>query len=39
MPGRPAYEHDIVKNWTAQIEAADGFIFVTPEYNYAPPQF
>jgi len=35
-PGRPAYEHDIVKNWTAQIAAADGFVFVTPEYNYGP---
>src|SRR5258708_40309400 len=35
-PGRPAYEHDVVKNWTAQIAASDGFIFVTPEYNYGP---
>ena len=34
MPGRPPYEHDIVKKWTAQIAASDGFVFVTPEYNY-----
>src|ERR1700686_3927795 len=36
MPGRPAYEHDVVKKWTAQIAASDGFVFVTPEYNYGP---
>ena len=34
MPGRPAYEHEVVKRWTAQIAASDGFVFVTPEYNY-----
>lgn len=34
MPGRPPYEHDVVKRWTAQIAASDGFLFVTPEYNY-----
>jgi len=34
MPGRPAYEHDMVRKWTAQIAASDGFVFVTPEYNY-----
>jgi NAD(P)H-dependent FMN reductase len=36
MPGRPPYEHDVVKRWTAAIGASDGFIFVTPEYNYGP---
>jgi NAD(P)H-dependent FMN reductase len=36
MPGRPPYEHEVVKNWTAQIGASDGFVFVTPEYNYGP---
>ena len=35
-PGRPPYEHDVVKKWTAQIAASDGFVFVTPEYNYGP---
>ena len=37
MPGRPPYEHDVVQKWTAQIAASDGFIFVTPEYNYSMP--
>ena len=37
MPGRPPYEHDVVKKWTAQIAASDGFVFVTSEYNYGPP--
>ena len=36
MPGRLPYEHDVVKKWTAQIAASDGFVFVTPEYNYGP---
>src|SRR6516165_7238121 len=36
MPGRPPYEHDVVKKWTAQIGASDGFVFVTSEYNYGP---
>jgi NAD(P)H-dependent FMN reductase len=34
MPGRPPYEDEVVKKWTAQIAASDGFVFVTPEYNY-----
>ena len=37
MPGRAPYEHEVVKRWTAAIGASDGFIFVTPEYNYGPP--
>src|SRR5260221_5057332 len=37
MPGRPAYEHDVVRKWTAAIAQSDGFVFVTPEYNYGPP--
>ncbi len=36
-PGRPPYENAIVRKWTAAIGASDGFIFVTPEYNYGPP--
>lgn len=36
MPGRPAYQHDVVTKWTAEIAASDGFVFVTPEYNYGP---
>jgi NAD(P)H-dependent FMN reductase len=37
MPGRAAYENEVVKKWTAAIDASDGFIFVAPEYNYGPP--
>src|SRR5579864_1771968 len=37
MPGRPAYENEVVRKWTAAIGSSDGFIFVTPEYNYGPP--
>jgi len=33
MPGRPPYEHEVVRKWTTQIAASDGFVFVTPEYN------
>src|SRR6266571_2040732 len=36
-PGGPPYEHEVVKSWTAAIAASDGFVFVTPEYNYGPP--
>jgi NAD(P)H-dependent FMN reductase len=36
MPGPPAYEDEVVKKWTAEIARSDGFIFVTPEYNYGP---
>jgi len=36
VPGRPAYENEVVKKWTAEIARSDGFIFVTPEYNYGP---
>ena len=36
MPGRRAYENEVVKKWTAEIARSDGFIFVTPEYNYGP---
>ena len=34
MPGRKPYENEVVKCWTAEIASADGFVFVTPEYNY-----
>ena len=35
-PGRPPYEHEVVKKWPAAIAESDGFVFVTPEYNYGP---
>lgn len=31
------YQHDHTKAWSASVAAADAFVFVTPEYNYAPP--
>ena len=34
MPGRPPYQNEVVRRWTAAIGQSDGFIFVTPEYNY-----
>ena len=34
MPGRPAYDNEVVKKWTAEIARSDGFLFVAPEYNY-----
>lgn len=37
MPGRAPYSNEVVHRWTAEIAAADGFVFVTPEYNNGPP--
>jgi NAD(P)H-dependent FMN reductase len=36
MPGHPPYANEVVQKWTAEIAQADGFVFVTPEYNYGP---
>jgi NAD(P)H-dependent FMN reductase len=36
MPGRAPYENDVARKWTAEIAQADGFVFVTPEYNHGP---
>ena len=33
-PGRAAYKNEVVQRWTAAIAQSDGFVFVTPEYNY-----
>lgn len=33
--GAPA-THEVVRRWSAEIAAADGYVFVTPEYNHAP---
>lgn len=35
MAGR--YEHPHTRRWAAAIARFDGFVFVTPEYNHAPP--
>jgi NAD(P)H-dependent FMN reductase len=34
MPGRRPYTDEAVLRWTAAIARSDGFVFVTPEYNY-----
>lgn|SRR5690348_13317363 len=34
-PRLKRYEHDHTKEWSARIESADAFVFVTPEYDYA----
>ena len=34
MPGRVPYGNEVVQKWTAAIARSDGFVFVTPEYNY-----
>jgi NAD(P)H-dependent FMN reductase len=31
------YEHEHTRRWSAKIDAADAFIFVTPEYNHGTP--
>ena len=36
-PGRPAFRDEVVQKWTVAIAQSDGFVFVTPEYNYGPP--
>ena len=36
-PGRAPYGENVVKRWTDAIAQSDGFIFVTPEYNFGPP--
>src|ERR1700681_3482940 len=35
-PGRAPYENEVVKRWTAAIASSEGFVIVTPEYNYGP---
>jgi NAD(P)H-dependent FMN reductase len=36
-PRLQKYEHEHTKNWSRQIDSADAFIVVTPEYNYGFP--
>jgi NAD(P)H-dependent FMN reductase len=33
-PRLQLYTHQHTKDWSAQVAAADGFVFVSPEYNY-----
>jgi len=35
-PGRPPFENKVVQKWTTAIAQSDGFVFLTPEYNYGP---
>ncbi|WP_300085748.1 NAD(P)H-dependent oxidoreductase [uncultured Nitrosomonas sp.] len=36
-PVRQQYQHAHTKNWAASVNAADAYVFVTPEYNFGPP--
>jgi NAD(P)H-dependent FMN reductase len=36
IPGHSPYENEVVQRWTAAIAGSDGFVIVTPEYNYGP---
>ena len=30
------YEHEHTRRWSASVDAADAYVFVTPEYNFGP---
>jgi NAD(P)H-dependent FMN reductase len=36
-PRLKKYVRDSTKQWSAIVDAADAFVFVTPEYNYSTP--
>jgi NAD(P)H-dependent FMN reductase len=36
-PRLKRYEHEHTRAWSASVDAADAFVFVTPEYNFGPP--
>lgn len=36
-PSLQDYTHNHTKRWSAIVDEADGFIFVTPEYDFFPP--
>lgn len=36
-PQRRNYVHEHTKAWSRSVDAADAFVFVTPEYNYGVP--
>jgi len=31
------YQHEHTKKWSRMVDAADAYVFVTPEYDYFPP--
>lgn len=36
-PSLKRYHHDHTKRWSEEIDGADAFVFVTPEYDYFAP--
>jgi NAD(P)H-dependent FMN reductase len=36
-PRLAKYEHEHTKRWSATVDAADAFVFVTPEYDFGTP--
>ena len=36
-PRSGRYQHEHTRRWSRSVAAADAFLFVMPEYNYAPP--
>lgn len=36
-PASGVYQHEHTRRWSATVDAADGFVAVTPEYNYGMP--
>lgn len=36
-PSMGKYTHEHTKRWAATVASYDAFVFVTPEYNHAPP--
>ena len=36
-PRLQQYEHEHTKRWSRSVDAADAFVFVTPEYNHFAP--
>jgi NAD(P)H-dependent FMN reductase len=37
VPARAAYRDEATIRWAAKVAEADGFVFVTPEYNHGYP--
>jgi NAD(P)H-dependent FMN reductase/GNAT superfamily N-acetyltransferase len=37
QPATGIYRHEHTRRWSAMVDDADGFILVTPEYNYGMP--
>lgn len=36
-PAMGKYVHEHTKDWSAKVDGADAFVFVTPEYNFGTP--